>query len=82
MTEVWTEAALWAGAWRHAWTRNALKQAKWLKDTLRYHQAQKEDRQEGHQRGKKEAQEGMTHNQWGDSGREGVHTMRVVQADE
>jgi hypothetical protein len=39
--EAWTEVALWAGARTHAWT--ALKQAKLMKDTLRYHQAQKEE---------------------------------------
>ena len=34
MTEVWAEATLWVEAWRHAWTRNVLKQTKWMKDTL------------------------------------------------
>ena len=30
----WEESALWAKAWQHAWARNALKQYKWMNQTV------------------------------------------------
>ena len=32
----WEEGALWAQPWQHAWTRNALKQYKWMNQTLHH----------------------------------------------
>ena len=39
----WNEDSLWAVAWRHAWTRNAVKQEKWMRDTSRHYTAKQKD---------------------------------------
>ena len=36
------ESALWVGAWRHAWTRNILKQHNWMQQTLQHYRAKGE----------------------------------------
>ena len=38
----WGESALWAKAWHHAWTRNALKKCKWMNQMLHRYTKKKE----------------------------------------
>ena len=38
----WEKGALWARPWQHAWTRNALKQYKWMNHTLHHYRKKQE----------------------------------------